>query len=313
MYGECDYEHRCFVKPLRGGKDNVEIEQIIVDDGSKDSTVKLVEDYSVRHPHVRFFAFPMNRGTNAARNKAISEAKGKWITLLDSDDYYTEDALFVIAQTLIQKPDYKHYMFGRTDVEEYYKHNVVIKGAKEKVLTYPDFLNGYVNCDFVHVCSAEIMRKHPFDENLRIYEGIWFMMFYRDARRMLFTNKIIDVVEQNRTDSVSYEFLRIKRSSLERASKGGELFLENFEEDMRKLGMMRKLYFTQVGLLENYALLGEYGEANKLIGRMDIPHSRKDKILRTVIRLHLSSCYRSLRNAYLILKYRVLKLSIRRF
>lgn len=302
-----------FLNKHNRGDSNLDVEQIIVDDGSKDSTVKIVEDYASTHSHVRFFAFTQNRGTNAARNKAISEAKGEWITLLDSDDYYTEDALYVIAKTLRQKSDYKHYMFGRTDVELYYKENAVIKGAPYKVLTYSDFLNGYVSCDFVHVCSSDIMHRHLFDESIRIYEGIWFMMFYRDAKRMLFTNKIIDVVEQNRSDSVSYEFLRITKPSIERACKGGELFLDTFGDDMRNMGMKRKLYSQQVVFLENYTLLGNYVDANNLIIKMEQPHNRKDRVLRKVIHLHFSFLYSCIRKTYLILKYKVLKQGLRRF
>ena len=42
---------------------------------------------------------------------------------------------------------------------------------------------------FIHVCNTQILRNHPFDERLRIYEGLFFLMFYRDAKQMLFTNK----------------------------------------------------------------------------------------------------------------------------
>lgn len=296
-----------------GGKDEIQIEQVIVDDGSKDDTANIVRDYAANHQHVKFFAFPENRGTNAARNKAINEAKGEWITLLDSDDYYTENALKVISSTILQKPDYKHYTFGCSDVKIYYQNNPIINGTSEKVLTYPDFLNGYINCDFVHVLRADTMRRHPFDEKLRIYEGIWFMMFYRDAQRILFTNKVIDIVEQGRSDSVSYEFMRTSKVQIERAIKGGEVFLENFEDDMQNLGMHRRLYSTRAGLLDNYALKGDYPKAKELIKNIGKPKSRKDKLDRMVIYLHISFIYRNMRKAFLIMKYKVLNKDIRRF
>lgn len=298
---------------MGGGKDDIKIEQVIVDDGSKDNTVSIVRDYAANHRYVKFFAFPENRGTNAARNKAINEAKDEWITLLDSDDYYTEDALKVITDTIAQRPDYKHYTFGCSDVKVYYQNNAVINGASEKVLTYPDFLNGYINCDFVHVLRADTMRRHPFDEKLRIYEGIWFMMFYHDAQRILFTNKVIDIVEQGRSDSVSYEFMRTSKVQIERAIKGGEVFLENFQDDMQNLGMHRRLYSTRAGLLDNYALKGDYSKAKELIKNIGKPKSRKDKLDRMVIYLHISFIYRNLRKAFLIMKYKVLKKNIRRF
>lgn len=48
------------------------IEHVIVDDGSLNSTASIVEDYAKQHPHVVSVKFPQNRGTNAARNEASS-------------------------------------------------------------------------------------------------------------------------------------------------------------------------------------------------------------------------------------------------
>ncbi len=79
-------------------------------------------------------------------------------------------------------PKYRHYLFAPDDMLDYFKVNCIIKGTSQKVLYYKDFLNGYIGGDFIHVCNTQILRNHPFDERLRIYEGLFFLMFFRDAK-----------------------------------------------------------------------------------------------------------------------------------
>lgn len=64
---------------IHGGKNAHTIEQVIVDDGSKDDTPAIVREYRKGHPHVRFIEFTKNRGTNAARNAAIATAQGLYL------------------------------------------------------------------------------------------------------------------------------------------------------------------------------------------------------------------------------------------
>ena len=52
-----------------------------------------------------FVKFDHNRGTNAARNEAIRIAKGKWSVILDSDDYFVDNALQVIVNTMPEKAE----------------------------------------------------------------------------------------------------------------------------------------------------------------------------------------------------------------
>ena len=81
---------------MGGYFDDLEVEQIVVDDESKDNTPQIVRQYADNHSWLRFISFPKNRGTNAARNAAIKAAKGDWCIILDSDDYFLPTALVTI-------------------------------------------------------------------------------------------------------------------------------------------------------------------------------------------------------------------------
>jgi len=65
-----------------------DFELIVVDDGSTDSTRKVLSKYS----EVRC-CFQENRGVSAARNLGIKMAKGRYISFLDSDDLWLKDKL----------------------------------------------------------------------------------------------------------------------------------------------------------------------------------------------------------------------------
>ena len=266
------------------------IEHVIVDDGSLDSTVSIIEDYAKQHPHVVFVKFPQNRGTNAARNEAIRRAKGKWVVILDSDDYFCDTAISDIDQTIRENPSFGHYAFAADDMLGYYKDNLIIKGASQKVLSYPDFLNGYVNCYFIHVMQREVLLRHPFDEELRIYEGLFFLLFYRDVHQVLFTNKVVTVRERQRADSVTRKVIRTNKEVIKRAILSQELMLRYFENDLVKMGMDSRLHSIKIALYENYLLLNEYSKIAQL--NVEFFRSMKEHILHALCSLHLGTWYR---------------------
>jgi len=68
-----------------------DFEWIIVDDGSTDNTKEIVSSFNA--PMLVFEKFSQNRGVNAARNKGLDLAKGKYILYVDSDDLLLPNAL----------------------------------------------------------------------------------------------------------------------------------------------------------------------------------------------------------------------------
>ena len=109
-------------------------ELIIVDDASTDNTDEVVqrviqgEQKSVCHPErsvsvvegfnseerIRYLKNDRNRGAAYSRNRALREAKGKWIAFLDSDDIWTPDKL----EKQISFMEKNGYAFSYTRYEE---------------------------------------------------------------------------------------------------------------------------------------------------------------------------------------------------
>lgn len=311
VYNRGDCVARCIESVICNLNRHSNIEHIIVDDGSSDDSVSIIEDYALKYSHIHFLKFSKNKGVNAARNAAINVAKGSWCIILDSDDYFVDDALLTISKTMKEHPQYKHYMFAPDDMQVYFQENPIIKGATQKVLLYPDFLNGYIGGDFIHVCNTQILRNHPFDERLRIYEGLFFLMFYRDAKQMLFTNKVVTIRERNREDSVSKDFLRISDAVIKRTILSNVLFLKEFEADLVSLGMQERLQATYLVLLDNYVLMGMYEEASALIEKITIDNDKKYKILIFITKFRIGKAYKLLLQLYLYLKYYVLNIKMK--
>jgi glycosyltransferase involved in cell wall biosynthesis len=70
-----------------------DLEVVVVDDGSNDSTVQTVEEYTQKEPRVRLVVHSERKGAQAARNTGIQAARGEWIAFLDSDDKWLPDSL----------------------------------------------------------------------------------------------------------------------------------------------------------------------------------------------------------------------------
>jgi glycosyltransferase involved in cell wall biosynthesis len=70
-----------------------DLEVVVVDDGSKDDTVRVVQEAARRDLRVRLIQQCQQKGAQAARNTGIRAAKGEWIAFLDSDDYWLPDSL----------------------------------------------------------------------------------------------------------------------------------------------------------------------------------------------------------------------------
>jgi glycosyltransferase involved in cell wall biosynthesis len=80
-------------------QDHPDLEVIVVDDASTDDTVAFLAAAAAADSRLTFFANDRPRGAPAARNRAITAAKGTFITGLDDDDYFEPTRLrrFVTA------------------------------------------------------------------------------------------------------------------------------------------------------------------------------------------------------------------------
>ncbi len=87
------------------------LECIVVDDGSEDETLQILESLAARDPRVKVIAAP-HRGVSHARNLGLEAAKGAYIVFLDGDDTLDADCLLRCTQLLRAEPDTDLLIFG---------------------------------------------------------------------------------------------------------------------------------------------------------------------------------------------------------
>lgn len=109
-------------------QDYNDFELLLVDDGSPDHCPQICDRWAAKDQRVRVI-HQKNGGLSDARNKGIEEARGEYITFIDSDDY-------IEAHTL--KPLMSHLSFHpEIDILEYPAYLFYGSPRQEK-LTFPD-------------------------------------------------------------------------------------------------------------------------------------------------------------------------------
>ncbi len=96
-YNSQDYMKKCIESLLPGGDD---VEIIIVDDGSKDRTAEIADEYAAKYPTIVKAVHQENGGHGEAVNAGIRNATGLYFKVVDSDDWADADAYPKILRTL---------------------------------------------------------------------------------------------------------------------------------------------------------------------------------------------------------------------
>ena len=89
-------------------------EIIFVDDCSKDDTIKRVSELREQDPRIKLLKNEKNSGAAVSRNKALKEAKGRWIAFLDSDDLWEPTKL----EKQVRFMEENGYAFSYTEYQE---------------------------------------------------------------------------------------------------------------------------------------------------------------------------------------------------
>lgn len=307
VYNREDCVARCIESVLNQKKSVLsqwEYEHIIVDDGSADRTSEIITSYANQSDKIIFIKFSANRGTNAARNAAIAKATGDFCIILDSDDYFLENALDTIDSCIQKKKVFLHYMFTPNDRKDEFDKSDFLKN--EQVITYQDMLSQKYTGDFIHVIKTEILQEFPFDESLRIYEGTFFLRFYREAKNICFINKLITIRERGRNDSVSREYIKTNCAAIEKASQACSVNIEWFKDDYLQFGLLKILRAKYFQLLHNYLLLGDYVNCKKVLLELKPLDIKIPFIYRMIYKLRLAKLYYLAFVIYQIIKYNFL-------
>lgn len=167
-----------------------DIEYIIVDGKSNDSTMDIIERYAERNGI--FVISEPDKGLYDAMNKAADIATGDYILYMNSGDVFaSDDAVEKVVPFLLKEPD---MCYG----------NVIrIKKDREHLETYHGkykemklVLQGKMMCHQSMFTRVETMRKYRFDLDYSITADYDFLVrLLRDKRKIQYANVTISKVD----------------------------------------------------------------------------------------------------------------------
>ena len=96
-YNSQEYMHYCLQTLLAGGK---EVEILIINDGSKDNTARIADQYAAAYPTIIRAIHQENKGHGGAVNTGMANATGKYFKVVDSDDWVDVRAYLKILEQL---------------------------------------------------------------------------------------------------------------------------------------------------------------------------------------------------------------------
>ncbi len=101
IYNTEDYLKRCLTS--LENQTECDIEFLLINDGSTDNSLDIMEVYHNRDPRFKIFSFTQNEGVSIARNKGIEISSGKYIGFVDSDDYIDPDYYEKLLEVIDRK------------------------------------------------------------------------------------------------------------------------------------------------------------------------------------------------------------------
>jgi len=159
------------------------IEVIIVDDCSTDSSLTVAKEFFIEHntiPHV-IIKNDKNEGVSITRNKLVDNANGDFICFLDSDDYFDHDAINYlirivtsnntsIGQCLYYSETPDGHPVGTTNK---FSPNVILQGKDAVFSMLENEITGFL---WHKIFRREVFQDVSFDSKLPVFEDYLVIM-----------------------------------------------------------------------------------------------------------------------------------------
>lgn len=180
VYNAEKYLKRCLESIINQTYKSIEI--ICVNDGSTDNSLKILREYESIDSRI-IVIDKTNQGVSKARNEALKQSKGAYITFVDSDDWIELDMIETLYNTLIEKNvDVVRGNYINNYNCECGVKNKGLNGLENQLLytneidfskiVISKFLNGKLPC---YIVLLMIKRDCIFEKNLKFKEDICLM------------------------------------------------------------------------------------------------------------------------------------------
>lgn len=159
-----------------GFESNIQI--IVVNDGSTDTTCECVQHYINMYPTNIQLISKTNAGVSSARNAAFESIQGKYVTMLDADDRWNVNAFKIAYEFFEMHEDEISILSCRT---QYFGAKYGFPAKKDYQFATSKIANIFENYSFIQTSASsvfyksEILKKFRFNENVKYAEDIRFI------------------------------------------------------------------------------------------------------------------------------------------
>lgn len=171
------------------------LEIIVINDGSTDSTSKIISEYASKDKRIKFID-NKNHGVSYTRNIGISISTGEYINFVDADDYLDIDCFEKIVPHLKNNPDFLRYNLniigGKSFNNDLYELcNKSYDFTKDNLeYIYRHFFTDYKKIPclvMLLLVKKEIANKIKFNEKLTMMEDVdFYLQLFFEAKKGLF-------------------------------------------------------------------------------------------------------------------------------
>lgn len=191
----------------------LDIELILVDDGSTDGSEKICDDYAKKDARV-LVEHIENGGASFARNVGINLAKGIYISFVDSDDWIAENSLDLVVKELKEKKIdvffleiYKSFEHKIENMNEGFDSVKINNVQKKDALSQLALLHKLPGSPCGKVIDRELIVKNKlfFIEGIVAEDLFWCVELYLKAEVFHYANIDFYYYRQDRIGSVTYK------------------------------------------------------------------------------------------------------------
>lgn len=234
-----------------------EFEIIIVDDGSTDDTVEVLERLKTSEPRLRVIR-QENKERGSARNNGIRQASGKYVVFADSDDTFEKDHLTELKKQIIRL-DYPDFICNKFDIiKDGRTITSAINKLKEGWYDYRLLLEGNV-IGMYHAIKRENPGLKLFEEDrsFAILEDWMFNFENLRNNRIYLTDRTTYHLHDHSSRSMRSNHQEI----VQRKSKAVDWIISRIQLEDHEISKLRAhaLYFSAVHM----RIDGNYKAARK--------------------------------------------------
>lgn len=195
-------------------------EWLIIDDGSTDSTKEIVEEFQAENKITIRYIYQHNSGKQAAWNRAVLNANGKYFIGVDSDDALIEGALNLFFDKYIPIIENNKKIIGIRALskrESSQKADSTYLINKEySINSWFDEFSSRIIGERIDIFKTNLLKDYlyPVNDDIKFVPEIWFYSTFSKKYQFLYVNEFLGFFFDDHEDN------RLSRSSLEKHAKG---------------------------------------------------------------------------------------------